>query len=307
MAYAKRWCFTLNNYTDDDLTRVKDFLTPETCVFAIVGKEVGDSGTRHLQGFIHFRARKTFVSVHKALPGAHLEVSKGTDIENQVYCKKGGDVFVEVGVPAHKNEVNSSFVDAYRLADLVADGGDLCELVDSSDELKIAYAKHQRLVDSLIHKRRKKSMEAGYMSYFTEQNFVFYKWQSDLYDELTQTDPHHRKIIWYIDQEGGAGKSTFAAVFIARTASAARYGVVRPADLAFSYNGERVVFFDLARASRDLYSLCGLMEELKNGEIFSGKYESTTKRFRPPHVVVFSNGGPPKGAFSADRLDIRRL
>ncbi len=309
MSLAKRWCFTLNNYTEEDKRRVEDLLTEQVCVFAVVGLEVGSvAATEHMQGFVHFRSRKTFRAMQKLLPGAHLEVARASDVENLEYCSKGGRVLLKVGTPASKTETNHSYLDAHRLAQLVVEGGDLCHLISSCDEYKAAYAKHQRFVDTMVAKKQKKTMEEGYYAYFREQNFVFYKWQSELYDELIGTAPHPRRIVWYIDRVGGSGKSTFASVFIARGATGAvRYGVVKPQDMALAYKGERVVFFDLARSSHDLLPLCALMEELKNGEVFSGKYESCTKRFRPPHVIVFSNFGPPNGAFSQDRLDVRVL
>ena len=310
MSFAKRWCFTLNNYTEEDITRLNAWLVPKICVFAIVGKEVADTtGTPHLQGFAHFRAKKTFRAMQKLLPGAHVEIARGTDYENDVYCRKGGDILLQIGEPNDMPiTTNHSYVDAHRLAQLVAGGGDLYELVSSCNEFKAAYAKHQRFVDTLVKKKEGKAMEEAYYRYFRDQNFVFYKWQMLLFDELISTPPNPRRIVWYIDRVGGSGKSTFVAVCISRGATdAVRYGVVKPQDMALSYKGERVVFFDIARSSMDLLPLCALMEELKNGEIFSGKYESCTKRFAPPHVVVFANYGPPNGAFSEDRLDVRFL
>ena len=44
------------------------------------------------------------------------------------------------------------------------------------------------------------------------------------------------------------------------------------------------------------------MENLKNGRLFSSKYNSRLKLFPRPHVVVFANFAEPENAFSADRL-----
>ena len=307
MSFAKRWCFTLNNYTDEDTNRVREAFNNENCVFAIVGREIGENGTPHLQGFIHLRNKKTFRALKSILPSAHIELARGTDVENQLYCKKDNHILFEIGFPAMSQETNHSMLDAYMLVDLVVNGADLCDLLDESDRYKIAYGKHQRLVDSLINKKNKKRLESGFLSFYKRLNIVFNQWQAELYEELL-IEPHPRKIIWYIDRAGGSGKSTFAAVYISRmTTNVVRYGAVKPSDMALSYKGERVVFFDLARASYDWLPLCALMEEIKNGEIFSGKYESCTKRFEPPHVVVFANFGPPGCAFSHDRIDIRFL
>lgn len=44
---AKRWCYTLNNYSDTEYQHVTQITD---CVYHVVGKEVGASGTPHLQG-----------------------------------------------------------------------------------------------------------------------------------------------------------------------------------------------------------------------------------------------------------------
>ena len=154
MSFAKRWCFTLNNYTDEDINRVREAFNHENCVFVVVGIEIGENGTPHLQGFVHLRNRKTFRSLKLILPSAHIELARGTDVENQLYCKKENNVLLEIGLPALSQETNHSLLDAYNLVDLVVNGEDLCDLLDSSDRYKIAYGKHQRLVDTLINKKK---------------------------------------------------------------------------------------------------------------------------------------------------------
>ncbi len=306
MSYAKRWCFTLNNYTEEDINHIKELFHIESCVFAVVGIESGENGTPHLQGFFHLRNKKRFQQLKNMIPRAHIEPANGTDEQNQIYCKKDNNLLLEVGTPAVSKDSQHSLLDAYTIVDLLVDGQDLFQLLDSSPTFQIAYGKHYKFIDSLVNKKKRKCLESRFLKYYKDKNIVFYRWQEQLYAELL-TEPHPRRIIWYIDRPGGSGKSTFAAVFISRVASVVRYGVVKPSDMALSYKGERVVFFDIARANYDLLPLCALMEEIKNGEVFSGKYESCTKRFEPPHVVVFANFGPPPVAFSDDRLDIRFL
>ena len=50
-AYA--WCFTLNNWTQDEYDEVLSYCLSEVIVAYVVGKEVGDErGTPHLQGWL---------------------------------------------------------------------------------------------------------------------------------------------------------------------------------------------------------------------------------------------------------------
>ena len=86
------WCYTINNYTEEDRDAVRNL----PCVYNVFGYERGAEGTPHLQGYIHFKNQKTLSAVKKLLPRAHLEPRKGTIDQAVDYCKKDGD-FEEFG------------------------------------------------------------------------------------------------------------------------------------------------------------------------------------------------------------------
>lgn len=95
---AKRWCFTLNNptFSEENDLQQNVRIQAEYCIY---GRERGELGTRHLQGFITFQTRKAFKTVKKIVGDrAHLETTKGTVKQNQDYCSKDGDIW-EWGVP----------------------------------------------------------------------------------------------------------------------------------------------------------------------------------------------------------------
>lgn len=82
---ARSWCFTSNNYTD----AIIDALAVLDCKYIVYGKEVGESGTPHLQGFVMFKNAKTMTAVKKLITGnPHLETMKGTPVQAAEYCKK---------------------------------------------------------------------------------------------------------------------------------------------------------------------------------------------------------------------------
>lgn len=97
-AKIQRVCFTLNNYDDVDIEDCDKLM--QGAAYAIVGKEVGECGTKHLQGFVNFgrKNRKSFMAIKAMIPRAHIEIAKGSDEDNRKYCSKEGD-FKEVGEP----------------------------------------------------------------------------------------------------------------------------------------------------------------------------------------------------------------
>jgi len=101
----RNWCFTCNNYTQADYDAVKALKYK----YLIIGFEVGDSGTRHLQGYLELPSQLTFSSLSKKIPKFHLEHRKGTAQQASDYCKKGGE-FDEYGKLSHqgqRNDINS--------------------------------------------------------------------------------------------------------------------------------------------------------------------------------------------------------
>ena len=93
----RRYCFTLNNWTDAEYANLASLLSQENVVsYGVVGKEIGEQGTPHLQGFVIFKSPQRLDAVRSLIPRAHLEVARATSEQASGYCKKDGD-FVEFG------------------------------------------------------------------------------------------------------------------------------------------------------------------------------------------------------------------
>lgn len=107
MSRQENWCFTLNNYSEDEYASLLETL--KECRYFIVGKEVGDGGTPHLQGYACFPRRYTFNALRNKFGSRyHLEGARGTPRQNREYCSKGGDFaeggeLPEVGAANHHN------------------------------------------------------------------------------------------------------------------------------------------------------------------------------------------------------------
>ncbi|UYD39121.1 MAG: replication associated protein [Wigfec virus K19_555] len=93
MAKVRNFVFTLNNYLEED---VHYFLSYE-CKYVCFGKEIGESGTPHLQGYISFANARSLAGVKKVHPRAHWEAAKGLPSQAKAYCQKDGD-FHEAGI-----------------------------------------------------------------------------------------------------------------------------------------------------------------------------------------------------------------
>jgi len=89
------WCFTLNNYNDADQEQLNTVIRT-LARYVIYGREVGQDGTPHLQGYVYFHNARQRKAVSRLLPRAHLAPANGTAAQNKKYCTKDGD-FTEYG------------------------------------------------------------------------------------------------------------------------------------------------------------------------------------------------------------------
>lgn len=96
MAKSRGWCFTINNPTVLDELEVESLKDCETVAYLVYGKETGEEGTPHFQGFLRFKHPVTLQRVKQFLQRAHLEVQRGTAKQAAEYCKKDGD-YIEYG------------------------------------------------------------------------------------------------------------------------------------------------------------------------------------------------------------------
>ncbi len=92
-------------------------MDPADFEYLILGKEVGDEGTHHLQGYCVFKNRKQLSGAKKHWPRAHLEIKRGTIAEAINYCKKDDDWQEWGNVPITKEEgTKKRWEDAYDSA-----------------------------------------------------------------------------------------------------------------------------------------------------------------------------------------------
>ena len=101
---SRRWVFTINNYTEEDIQKLQSSLTLDNCYFAVVGKEIAPTTkTPHLQGYAALKKNKKTKRIKgiKKIVGAtaQVEIAKGSDLQNDHYCGKEEQVILRVGTP----------------------------------------------------------------------------------------------------------------------------------------------------------------------------------------------------------------
>lgn len=122
MSRFRGWCFTINNYNDEDLAKVDAI----SCEYCVAGLEVGESGTPHVQGYVYFGTLKSLKQMKKIHAKAHWEGARGDAEENRAYCIKEGR-FKERGTIPHAGKRTD--IDAIK--DAVKKGATMSEVVEN--------------------------------------------------------------------------------------------------------------------------------------------------------------------------------
>ena len=107
MARPRSICFTLNNYTAEELAFINLNVQNGSFKYIVFQQERGANGTAHLQGYAQ-RPNPTTLAGWKAVLSVrvHIEASRGTAQQNREYCTKDtdripGTLIVEKGeIPA---------------------------------------------------------------------------------------------------------------------------------------------------------------------------------------------------------------
>uniref|UniRef100_UPI004047D75C hypothetical protein n=1 Tax=Yoonia sp. TaxID=2212373 RepID=UPI004047D75C len=138
------------------------------------------------------------------------------------------------------------------------------------------------------------------------QQCDFYPWQTRVIEFIGE-EPDDRTICWVWSEKGKMGKSTFCkylcfhhkAIICGKGTYANIINIAYNADLS----EQSLVVFDLPRNNGNKISYSAL-EAIKNGIVCNTKYETGSKIFNPPHIIVFSNAEPDYESMSADKWNV---
>lgn len=287
---STRYCFTLNNYSDAEVQKLRDLGL--CCRYLVFGREVGDSGTPHLQGFVIFDRAVRFARAKRALGDrCHIEQARGPTSAAAQYCRKDGD-YEEFGTEPTPQGKTNRFEDFKEWVLSQPSKPTAALVAERFPSIYLQYGRCMEWIDLV------------YPTTF-ELRGEYRDYQSQLARRL-DAEADDRRIIFVVDERGGTGKSWFIKKYLSDNPDSTQVlSIGKRDDLAHAINERKRVFlFDLPRSQSEFLQY-SVLEQLKDRLVFSPKYLSRTKTLEHvPHVVVFMNEMPDMNKLSVDRYKL---
>lgn len=145
------------------------------------------------------------------------------------------------------------------------------------------------------------------------KDVVWKEWQQEVINTLNSV-PDKRKIYWYWEEVGNVGKSFLAKYICLKydciIATGKTGDIFNQLMKWREKNPDELqippIIIDNPRSEYGHINYSAI-ESLKNGFIYSGKYEGGKIYGLSPHIIIFANGEPNTAELSEDRLVIKEL
>lgn len=261
------------------------------------------SGREHLQAYVVFPVQRTLAALRQACEGhaPHFEAARGTHQECIRYCSKeetrlGGPWFWGE-TPSDGGADNGTAQAARRVAALAPDHS-FTDLL-THEETASYCAKYMRAAEMVYHAAR-----AAARPRF-DPLASLHPWETTVLRHLN-APPSDRHLLWIFEEQGRAGKSTFARHLTTLFRTVVFDGAGHLPDLMYiwfqQHEKAQLVIVDFPRSCLISQPYVTFLETLKNLHGTSTKYQSRPFSWHHIHVLVFANSPCPRGSFSADRL-----
>lgn len=144
------------------------------------------------------------------------------------------------------------------------------------------------------------------------KDVIWKNWQSMVL-KIIDRKPHPRFVHWIYDKKGNSGKS-FLVKYLCLTreneiiiADGKKNDIFNQVKIHMEKNlVPRIAILDVPRSCLKYVSYTAI-EKLKDGCIYSGKYEGGKCIFPSPHVFIFANEYPNTDELSSDRWKILKI
>lgn len=157
----------------------------------------------------------------------------------------------------------------------------------------------------------KQKLHSELLAEYSEINWK--PWQKQIIKYLN-SKPNGRDIMWVHESIGNIGKSFLTKYIVLKyqciIADGKKDNIFNQVKISMDEEREpKIIILDIPRCNLE-YVNYGALEQLKNGLIYSGKYEGGVCVFHYPHILVFANEAPKKWKMSTDRwieIDLNKL
>lgn len=166
MSLCRSWCYTVNNYTSDEVASLKAIEEGRIEVH-VCAEEVGENGTPHLQGYIRFKKPCRLSWWKKTSPRAHVEARKGSEMQAYEYCKKGGNVIIDVGTPLKTQEYATKDAETDAIIKKIEEGQSYPEI--RSAHKRFCFWHRRNVFDYMKEESLLKGGEDPFVHYSREQ------------------------------------------------------------------------------------------------------------------------------------------
>ncbi len=293
-AAKRRYWFTWNNFPDQYKTTLEQFYK-ENCDYLVFSEEVGNKGTKHVQGYLELKERKRTTWLTKKLKGIAFGYANGSAQENANYvagmCNKKNMLFnpsfTKWGSP--RNEQQGKRNELIAIKEAIEAGASKENILSNFMQ---AY-RCLKWIDALIAINAKKFIKKvdGHLNFF----------QQSIVEKVEQQETS--KILWVADHVGNTGK-TYTGLWLRDNRNALYTETATNKDLAFIWELQDIVVIDVPKEDKEFMNYA-FVEALKNGQVLSTKFVPTIKYAKSRvRVVVLANFLPDLSKINKKKVDI---
>lgn len=190
---SRSWCYTINNYGEGDVEFVKRL--PATR--HVASKEIGESGTPHIQGSVTFTSPFRLSALKKLHATAHWEITKSVT-HSEMYCMKA-DSEVIINVNNSKQGKRSDLESACEI--LKTEG--LKKVAEECPTVFVKYHRGLNALKTITQTQPENFVKMDNLVLIGEPGIGKTRRAFEMYPDLYQVSiPHKKGQLWFDNYDG---------------------------------------------------------------------------------------------------------